>query len=118
AARRAGVSSSPVARAIARSQSTALRDGPMRVAERAGAAGFTLIEVLVALAVVGMAMAAMAGVFSNGLLGHETAAGAEEALAVAEERLALAAAGPAFAPGIAKGTFADRFAWQTTVAPY
>jgi general secretion pathway protein I len=90
----------------------------MRVAERAGAAGFTLIEVLVALAVVGMAMAAMAGVFSNGLLGHETAAGAEEALAVAEERLALAAAGPAFAPGIAKGTFADRFAWQTTVAPY
>jgi type II secretory pathway pseudopilin PulG len=77
-----------------------------------------LIEVLVALAIVGLAMAAIAGVFSNGLIGHETASDAEAALAVAEERLAMAGGGPTFQTGTAKGSFAGRFAWQTTVSPY
>jgi general secretion pathway protein I len=81
-----------------------------------GAAGFTLIEVLVALAVVSLALGAIAGVFSNGLLGHETASGAETALALAEGQLALSAAAPR--PGAASGTYEGRFAWQTTVAPF
>jgi len=80
------------------------------------AAGFTLIEVLVALAVVGLALGAIAGVFSNGLLGHETASGAETALALAEGQLALAATSPR--PGATNGTYEGRFAWQTTVAPF
>ena len=80
------------------------------------AAGFTLIEVLVALAIVGLALGAIASVFSNGLLGHETAANAEAALAVAEEQLALAAT--SLRPGTVSGSFAGRFAWQTTVSPY
>jgi len=79
-------------------------------------AGFTLLEVLVALALVGLALGAVAGVFSNGLMGHETASDAEAALAVAEEQLTLAAATPN--PGSATGNFAGRFVWQTTVAPY
>jgi general secretion pathway protein I len=82
----------------------------------ARAAGFTLIEVLVALAIVGLALGAIAGAFSNGLVGHETASGVEAALAVAEERLALA--GASLRPGVSNGTFAGRFAWQTTVSPY
>jgi|SRR5271163_4031725 len=82
------------------------------------AAGFTLIEVLVALAIVGLAMAATAGVFSNGLLGHETASGAEAALALAEERLAVVGGASVLQPGAQKGVFADRFAWQTTISPY
>jgi prepilin-type N-terminal cleavage/methylation domain-containing protein len=81
-------------------------------------AGFTLIEVLVALAIVGLAMAATAGVFSNGLLGHETASDAEAALALAEERLAVAGGAPSLQPGAQKGVFADRFAWQTTISAY
>jgi general secretion pathway protein I len=80
------------------------------------AAGFTLIEVLVALAIVGLALAAIAGVFSQGLIGHETASDAEAALALAEERLALA--GSTLQPGASSGTFAGRFAWKTTVSPY
>jgi general secretion pathway protein I len=80
------------------------------------AAGFTLMEVLVALAVVGLAMGAIAGVFSNGLLGHETASSAEAALALAEEQLALAAASPR--PGATTGAYDGRFAWQTTVTPF
>src|SRR5215469_17079 len=79
-------------------------------------AGFTLIEVLMALAIVGLALRAVAATFSNSLTAHETAADAEAALAVAEEQLALAAASPR--PGSAAGNFAGRFAWRTTVAPY
>lgn len=78
--------------------------------------GFTLIEVLVALAIIGLALGAMAGVFGQGLAGHETASEAEAALAVAEEQLTLAAATPH--PGAASGVFANRYAWQTSVAPY
>jgi general secretion pathway protein I len=79
-------------------------------------AGFTLIEVLVALAIVGLALAAVAGVFSTGLAAHATASDAEAALALAEERLALASASPH--PGAGSGTFAGRFAWQTIVSSY
>lgn len=81
-----------------------------------GESGFTLIEALVALAIIGLALGAVAGVFGQGLMGHETASAAETALAVAEERLALAAATPR--PGAASGIFEGRFAWETTVAPY
>jgi hypothetical protein len=49
-------------------------------------------------------------------MGHETASGVEAALAVADERLALA--GASLHPGVSNGNFAGRFAWQTTVAPY
>lgn len=83
---------------------------------RRDSAGFTLIEVLVALAIVGLALGAVAATFGNSLTAHETAADAEAALAVAEEQLALAAAAPR--PGNAAGNFAGRFAWRTTVAPY
>ena len=86
----------------------------MRTSERT--AGFTLIEVLVALAIVGLALGAIASVFSNGLRGHVTASDAEAALALAEEQLALA--GISLHPGSAGGEFAGRFAWQTTIAPY
>jgi general secretion pathway protein I len=86
----------------------------MRCARSEG--GFTLIEVLVALAITGLALGAVAGVFGVGLTAHETTSAAETALAVAEQELTLAAATPR--PGAANGIFANRFAWQTTVAPY
>lgn len=79
-------------------------------------AGFTLTEVLVALAIIGLALGAVAGVFGVGLTAHETVSSAETALAVAEEQLSLAAATPH--PGATNGIFADRFTWQATVAPY
>lgn len=79
-------------------------------------AGFTLIEVLVALAIIGLALGALAGIFGVGLTAHETASETEAALAVAEEQLELASATPH--AGTGSGVFANRYAWQTIVAPY
>src|SRR5215472_16823296 len=83
---------------------------------RRGTAGFTLVEVLVALALVGLALGATASVLGNDRLGHETASDTETALALAEERLTLAAAAPRL--GTSSGEFAGHFAWQTAVATY
>jgi general secretion pathway protein I len=88
----------------------------IRSQSRERAAGFTLIEVLIALAIVGLALGSIAGVFRNGLMGHETASNAEAALALAEEQLALAST--ALRPGASSGTYDGRFVWQTTIAPY
>jgi general secretion pathway protein I len=90
----------------------------MRSAEPRRAAGFTLLEVLVALVVAGLAMSAIVGVFGNSLAGHAVVSDAETALALAEEKLALAGAAAPLRPGSDKGVFADRFAWQTTVSRY
>ena len=80
--------------------------------------GFTLIEVLIALAVAGLALAAMAGVFGTGAIGHETAADANTALNLAEEKLAGAEAVAAIRPGRTAGSYAGRFDWRVSVAPY
>jgi general secretion pathway protein I len=77
-----------------------------------------LVEVLVALAIVGLALGATAGVFRNGAASHAVAADVDMALAVAEERLTLAAVAAPLRPGDSHGDFGERFAWQTTVAPY
>jgi len=90
----------------------------MRFIEPRRAGGFTLLEVLVALVVAGLAMSAIVGVFGNSLAGNAVASDAETALALAEERLALASAVAALRPGVDKGVFAGRFAWQTTVSRY
>lgn len=80
--------------------------------------GFTLIEVLVALAIAGLALAAIAGVFGTGVLGHATATDADAALALAEEKLAGAEATPTVRPGRSAGVYAGHFDWQVSVAPY
>jgi general secretion pathway protein I len=80
--------------------------------------GFTLIEVLVALAIAGLALAAVAGVFGIGVLGHETAADANTALMLAEEKLGGAEAVATLRPGRNGGVYAGRFDWQVSVAPY
>ena len=80
--------------------------------------GFSLIEAIVALAIVGLALAATAGVFSTGLRGHETADGADAALALAESKLAEAEATTTLRPGRSEGVFGGRYEWRLTIAPY
>lgn len=80
-------------------------------------AGFTLIEVLVALAIVGLALGAAAMVLRNGIAGHVASADLDTATAVAEERIAAADAGDTLHEGETHGVFADRYAWRLAVAP-
>jgi general secretion pathway protein I len=81
-------------------------------------AGFSLIEVLVALAIVGLALAAAAETLGIGLTSHDTAKDAAAALAVAEDEIAQAGAGAPLRAETRDGNFADRFAWRLVVAPY
>ncbi len=79
--------------------------------------GFSLVEVLFALAVVGLALGATAALFGNFGLGHQTADDADHALALAEDALAEAGAATPLAPGERVGRD-GRFAWQLAVTPY
>lgn len=91
---------------------------PRRCADPAGSAGFTLIEVLVALVIVGLTLAALASVFGDGLFGQRAAANAETALALAQQKLASAGVATPLTRGRTDGIFAGRFAWQISVGRY
>jgi prepilin-type N-terminal cleavage/methylation domain-containing protein len=86
--------------------------------EPGNSAGFSLIEVLVALVITGLALAAIAGTFGSGLLAHQLSEQAATALALAEEKIAAAGALQPLRPATSGGEFAGRFRWQRTIAPY
>ena len=85
---------------------------------RGDTAGFSLIETLVALAIAGLAVTAIAGAFGAGLLGYRASEATATALSLAEGQIAAVSAGNALAPGQSEGMFAGRFHWRLTVAPY
>jgi hypothetical protein len=90
-----------------------------RIAARRGtAAGFLLIEVLVALALVGLIMTAIFTVYGNGRLWHGGAGDVDEALSVADAKLAAVGVAGTLHLGERNGIFAGRFRWRLTVAPY
>ena len=91
---------------------------PASSAEPRRAAGFSLIEVLIALAIVGLALAAAAGTIGAGLSGHEAARDAATALSLAEGKLAEAGIAAPLREGQSDGSFADRFTWQVSIATY
>lgn len=82
------------------------------------AAGFTLIEVLVALVIGGLAVTAIAGVFGSGLLASRVSDQAVIALTLAETTLAAAGADEPLRPGSRGGSFDHHFGWQLSIAPY
>ncbi len=82
------------------------------------AAGFSLIEVLFALAVVGIALGTAASVFGNGILGYAAARDVDTALALAQGKLAAAGVTAPLQPGVSDGVFAGRFAWRLSVARF
>jgi general secretion pathway protein I len=78
--------------------------------------GFSLIEVLFALAVVGLALGAAAGVFGNFGMGRGMVDDADHALALAEDTLAEGGAGSPLVPGERAGRD-GRFSWRLAIAP-
>lgn len=80
-------------------------------------AGYTLIEVLVALTILAMSLSVLMRIFSAGLSSIGVSADYAHAVLLAESRLAAAAAGP-FIPGETQGSDGDRFRWTTLVREY
>lgn len=85
---------------------------------RSGAeAGFSLIEVLMALVVAGLAMGAIAGVFADALAGKEVSDRLTTALTIAEEKMASVGTEEPVRAGGKSGQF-EAFDWRIVVAPY
>ena len=79
--------------------------------------GFTLVEMLVALAIVALSFAVLFKVISDGL--DRTHRAREEVLAAAHAQSLLAQwEAAASRPGISSGKFADGILWSVAVEPY
>ena len=86
--------------------------------ERAGSAGFTLIEILVALALLGLTIGAIASVLANSSRGYNAAGNVQTALSLAEDKLESAGVTGSLHSGQTEGRFDNRFSWRTAVTPY
>jgi general secretion pathway protein I len=78
--------------------------------------GFTLLEVLVALAIAGLALAVMSQAASGGFLASKTAMGYQEALSRAKSHLAALGSDKALLPGQADGDDGGGFHWRYRVS--
>lgn len=81
-------------------------------------AGFSLIEVLVSLAVTGIALGAAFFLFGSALRGSLHAERTTMATLVAESKLAEAGIAAPLQPGRTAGRTGDGYAWVTEVRPY
>lgn len=80
--------------------------------------GFTLIEVLVALAIVALALSVIFTGFSVGLRGRRTAEDYEQATMLAQSKLNAVGVVAPLQQGKTSGEFNDRYRWTVTVKPY
>ena len=77
--------------------------------------GFSLIEVLVAFAILSLSLPVILGVFSNGLRASARAAQYELATQLADSKLTELSAAPSLELADMAGTYAQRYEWQATV---
>lgn len=80
--------------------------------------GFTLLEVLVAFAILAVAATVLMNVFSQGTRQAALAADYGRAAELAESKLAALGIETPLEPGEQRGRFAEGFAWTTSVEPY
>lgn len=77
--------------------------------------GFTLLEVLVALAIAGLALAVMADAASGGFLAVKTATGYQEALSRANSHMAALGSDKVLMPSAADGDDGGGYHWRYRV---
>jgi general secretion pathway protein I len=89
----------------------------MSVETQPAAAGFTLLEVAVALAIAGLALVALFQAGSGGLIAADTAARAEEAVQRAQSHLAAVGRNAALTAGEFTDDDGGGFRWRLSVHP-
>jgi general secretion pathway protein I len=80
--------------------------------------GYTLIEVLVAMAILAMSLSVLFRIFSTGLLNVDVSADYARAVIVMETQLAAAGFDAELRQGQTEGTVDERFYWLRTVEDY
>jgi len=89
----------------------------MAADRRRAAAGFTLLEVVVALAIAGLALVGLFRAGGDGLFAVDTAARTEEALQRAQSHLAAIGRDAALVQGESSGDDGGGFRWRLVVQP-
>ena len=84
---------------------------------RSGERGFTLIEILVALTIAGLGLAALMGLLSSGLNLSGASARVARETALARSALERFGADMPVAPGVLTGEMADGFRWRSEIQP-
>ncbi len=80
--------------------------------------GFSLLEVLVAFAILAVMLGVLLQIFSLAVRTTYSAETREQALLLAESRLAELGAGRTLKAGSWSGHIDDRFSWQARIAPF
>lgn len=81
--------------------------------------GFSLLEVMVALAILGMALVAIFGLFSGGLQAARLVKDYDQALLYAQQKLEELNHSPTLRPKVERGEFeGSHYRWDTEVSPY
>jgi general secretion pathway protein I len=82
--------------------------------------GFTLLEIMIALAIIAVAFVALLGLRNSDIVMHERARAVIQATALAQQRLGDTVVGPFPDIGSTEGSFEEedaRYTWRQDVAP-
>lgn len=82
------------------------------------AAGFTLVEVLVAFAIAALSLAALLQIFATGLRSAASSEGYARATMLAESQLAGVGVEQPLAVGESSGTIDGGYRWRVVITPY
>jgi general secretion pathway protein I len=85
---------------------------------RTRGAGFTLLEVVVALAILGMALGTLLEIFSGGITGADLTSRYAQAATLAESRLAAVGSEIPLQEGETTGDLGDAYRWAISIKPF
>jgi general secretion pathway protein I len=85
---------------------------------RAWSGGFTLLETIIAFAILSFALVAAMQAFSSGLRSQEAAEGTGTAVLHARSKIDEIGTAIPLVPGLAGGVYADGSRWQASISPY
>lgn len=83
-----------------------------------GAAGFSLLEVLVAFTILALSLAVVFRIFAGGLGNIATSEDYAQAVTLAESRLAAVGISEPLQAGVSFGRWDEKYEWRIEAAPY